>query len=302
MSLVDQTCIIDARLGVRIPSDRTIDATGATISILPGCQPRCKAFETVVGAQNIRFVGGTIVGDVDNWTGLQWKIGFRVDSAENVEIIGTTFRNWRTDGLWIGGNPPGSKSIRASMLLIEGSGRNHISVSCGSKIRIERSILRDIQTVPGQAKPDPGAGIDIEPNPGELVTDLVLSEIQSYNNRKGIFVQPGHGGPCVNCYVRDNIVAGNLEWGIAVNSVVGGGVTGNRISGSPLGLTVGGATEVMRAKNLTVSDNIITACTVGMRLPGIRDSEVVRNTYPGPMLKPALGDAGDMLYRGNVQQ
>ena len=302
VSLVGQTCMIDARVGIRIPSDRTIDATGATFTILPACQPRCKAFETIVGSRNIRFLNGTIIGDVANVSGVEWRIGWRVDGADHVEVIGTTFQNWRTDGVWVGGNVPGSRNVRLSQLLIEGSGRNHISVSCGSHIRIERGVLRDIQTVPGKSKPDPGAGIDIEPNPGELVTDLVISEVESYNNVKGIFVQPGHGGPCVNCYVRDNTVAGNSEWGIAVNSVDGGGVTQNRVSGSPIGITIGGATEAMRARNLVVADNVVEACTIGIRLPGIRDSEVVRNVHPGPITKPALGDAGDMLYRGNVQR
>lgn len=299
VDILDQACSINTAQGVRVPTRARVRAAGSTFTALPGCNVAvCWAFR--FAGDDIEFQGGTLVGDMAQVTGQRFSEAFQVDGGSNVLIAKTTIKNWRSDGIWIGGTGLGSRDVRISEVWIEGSGRNHISISNGRWITVERSTLAAVQLAPGLLKIDPGAALDVEPNLFEGVDHVVIADNYIYNNQKGLFLQPGKGRPGLDYVVERNDVHGNREWGIAVNSVIGATIVGNVVTGSPIGITVGGATEAVRASSVLVSRNRVSACAEPLRLAGVSDALVVWNQLQGPIpiRQPALGasSAVVMLY------
>jgi hypothetical protein len=280
-------CVLNAAVGVHIPSGRTIDATGASFATLPGCAVHCRAFETVPGASAVLFYGGQVLGDLLSPNGL----GFLIDSASGVSVIGTRFANWKTDGIVIAGNRP-SSNVLLSAVTIEGSGRNHISITNAQDVTVEHSALRHTQ--PGA---DPGAGIDVEPNVGEGVDALLIADTETSDNEVGFYLHPGKGRPGTDYRVIGCRALQNRKYGLVLNSVIGGAVLGNTIDGAPV--SVGGATLETLATDVTLSKNLITS-TRGLILAGVQDSKVVGNVLVGGRLTiVALGVSGEMIVLRN---
>jgi len=249
---LEGVCVVSGQPGVRIPSNRTINAYGAVVTQTPniggsGTAGRNRAFETISGAENVKFYGGRLVGSRDYVGGLQWSIGLRIDSATNVLVQDTVFEDWYTDGVWIGGNPPGSYNVTLRNIRIANSKRNALSITCGSMIRIESSIFETTNCTEGGTVTCnavelnmPRCGVDVEPNPGDIVNDLRVTDSISRNNERcGWFVQSGMGG-AGSTYVFDRVRAeGNGTHGLIINQVSKATVTNSYVSGGTIGYSFG---------------------------------------------------------------
>lgn len=288
--------------GITIPSDRTLDLTRATVTLLPGCVATlpygCKALQTGVGAQRVRIIGGTIIGRPTDPIG----IGIRIDSGHGISIDGTTLSGWRQDGVWIGGNQP-STDVRLSAVTIYGSGRNHISVTNATGIYAERLLLHD--TVVGA---DPGGGFHVEPNGGELVEDVTVASSSSFNNGCGINIGAGKGRLGRRFKIVGNTLEDNRTYGLIFNSGTDAFIVSNRITGvlppgaPSFGIVSIGGTPSALATGVDFSGNTLEAngSTRILQLAGVTRSAILGNTLVGAQwTQPALGTRGEMVFLWN---
>jgi hypothetical protein len=201
---------VNARTGVRLPSERTLRLNGATVGVLPGCVQHCKAFETVPGSSNVRVQDGVIEGDLAPAVG--FSIGFRADSVTGLELENLTFRRWRTDGVWLGGNL-GTHDARLYRVTVEDFGRNGVSIVNGSRFVVERSVFR--RSNPGA---NPGAGIDVEPNPGDLVQHLTILDSLAEDVTVGFYLHSGRGRQGYGFRLLSSVVRNASRYGVILNS------------------------------------------------------------------------------------
>lgn len=305
VAILNQRCVIDSLKTVWIPSGRTIVATGSTFTEKPGCAPRCRLFETKSPSTDITFVDGEFIGDPANKTGLEWRIGIRVNDCTRFRMVGTHIRGFRFDALYVGGNA-GSHHVTIERVLFEGNGRSHVSVARGSFITFRGGVYRNVVAMPGTNLPDPGAGINVEGNTGDYVTDVVVDGIEATGNVKGVVIIPGKGNMHERVDITNNkLVDNNLGgkgYGLIANSMQVGLIYNNRVSGSDLCMTIGGASESTRASGLNIARNIVSGCPNGLRLTGVKSSIVAANEHPGAIQYPALGVSGNMVFAGNIQR
>lgn len=296
---IEGRCVVNGAVGLRIPSGRILDMTGARVEVQPNGS-RCKGLETMPGVAGVKIIGGEVVGDPAPLAGTLWRIGLRIDSARFVEVIGTTFRGWRTDGIWIGGNTA-SMDVRVTRVVVEDSGRNHISVTNASRVTFDRCRLSRTRLAdPPELKADPGAGIDAEPNAGESVNDLTVIDCEATECEIGLYLHPGHGWPGRDYTIVNNRLSMNRRFGLALNSVTGAVVSGNYIGSTPIGASIGGAKEETRASDVTFTNNFIQACPRTLILAGVRHCTIVGNQFPGGRIEAVgLGTAGDMVTLRN---
>jgi hypothetical protein len=295
---------VDARMGIRIPSDRTLRLNGATIGIKPGCTQHCKAFETVPGAQNVRIVGpGTVVGDLTLAVG--FSIGLRVDSAVHFEMERVTFVDWRTDSIWAGGNG-GSHNVRLYRVSVDGFGRNGISVVDGTgfvldEVHCKRSLGNN-----------PGACVDAEANPpDDQVIGLTIVNGLFEDARIGLYLHSGKGQQMQNVRVIGNTIRNNYLYGIILNSTRHAFLLDNVVEvpaqtpGQPIpvGISVGVtmptpgsfSTSPIWAEDVVVSGNTVTGTSRALVLAGVTGSKIGPNTFVGgtqQIVAPAPGLAG----------
>lgn len=295
VTILSGECAISGVTGIRIPSDRVISAYNATTRLIsnPICgSGKCKLFEVIPGSIGFTLKGGTFIGDPNPAVG--WQIGLRIDSGHNVLIQDSVFKDFRTDAIWIGGNLP-STDILLSGVEIEKFGRNAISITNAVGVTLERGYLTE-----AWAGADPGAGLDVEPNPGESVHDLTIIDTETRNNVVGFYLQQGKGDKQGTNYKVINCrVINNRKYGLILNSVVRALVVDNLIVSPLIGLSIGSHLDTNRASNVTVINNQITASRA-IILAGIRDSRLWGNSLgSGRIEAVVLGFSGDMVFSGN---
>lgn len=287
-------CVVDAAKGISVSSARTINAERATITALPGCRAAvCRIWETIPGSSNIRYFGGRIVGNKINPA--VYREGWRVDSAENVEISNVTFEDWG-DAIWIGGNEQSTNTFLAN-LSVSGSSRNGIAIVNARRTTLIRS--RVIGTYG-----NPGAGVDIEGSEEDAVDVVSISDSTFSQNVIGIYIQQGKAHvPPKHVNVQGCRLAMNAKFGMIVNNLDEGKILDNEYTDSDVCLTIGAFTPETMAANLTVSENLLRGCRRTLILTGLRDSRVEGNNIGNARPEiVSLGVGGHMsLQMGGVQ-
>lgn len=282
---VSGSCVVDGARGVRIPSARRLDLLEASFSVRPGCE-RCRVLETIPGAEDVEVVGGTFIGDMTP-CGSCWRIAVRVDGARRVTVRQATFRDWYTDAVWVGGPGAGSADVVLSELQIRGSRRNGVSLTHARGVTVERSYIGE-----PAAAPLVGAGIDVEPNAGEQVTDLVIRANRFHGNVVGVYDHPGKGLPGQRHEISNNVITASGTHGVIVNSVAQAALLNNVVAGAPVGISVGSNTEAARAAEVLAWGNKVTAARP-LILAGVRDSRFLGNDLGGGRVETvALGATG----------
>lgn len=311
---IEGACVVSGQPGLHLPSNRLIRAYGATLTQTPnlggsGVFGRNRLVETVVGASNITWLGGTFIGSRVGVGGLQWSIGFRVDSATNVLIQDATFLDWYTDGVSIGGNPPGSTGVTIRGVRVSNSKRNALSVTCGTYIYIQNSVFENTNCSEGGTvictaveRNMPRCGVDFEPNGGDLISHVRVTDSIARNNEKcGWFVQSGMGGAGTD-YLFDSVRAENNDSPVVeVPAVTGIGIIVNQVSqatvrncyaaGGDIGFSFGAG-----VKDLTFTDSeVFGTAGNGVNFANAIGVTVKNITLNGrPVAYPAGGVSGDI--------
>lgn len=288
---------IDARVGIRIPSDRTLRGNGATVGILPGCaQVSCKAFETIPDSSNIRIENLTVVGDLTPAIGFSSAI--RGDSVTGFEVENVTLRSWRSDGVWLGGNG-GTVDARLTRVTVEDFGRNGIAVVNGVGFTIDRLVCR--RANPGA---NPGACVLAEGNPGDQWSALTIIDSLAENAVVGYYIHSGKGRQGNHASLLRSVASGCSKYGVILNSTLHAFILDNLVfapapvAGQPIpvGISVGATTiagqPAILAEDVVISGNYVSGTTRSAILAGVKKTFVISNTWVGGSLLPVAPAAG----------
>lgn len=209
---------------------------------------------------------GALAGE--NSTGIYISAGAKDCLVSNLDINSS-----HADAIYIAANKTESANIVVQDVNIDNCRRNGISITQGYGILIERcNISNTIGTAPEE-------GIDIEPNVGDTVRDVVIRDVSLSNNRGGgIVARSGAAGRDANGNAATSRVrleridlAGQVG-GQAVGFQMVDDCTMSQIINGRLGLI-----SIEHSRRVSV-----TGCrTAGLYLAGCSNSLIENNTFDG---------------------
>jgi hypothetical protein len=174
---------INPDVGVVVPSGIALDLGESRFTAIPVASGSNAMFRAH-GAENIGIRGGHIIGDRFghlNDHG-EWGMGFKFDSCYNVVMKGTLITNCWGDGIYLGKD---NMNVKLEGVLCRDNRRNGLTVTGCHGLQITNCFFTGTNGTP------PQAGIDLEPNPGEDVVDVVISKcVASGNAGHGIQLGP----------------------------------------------------------------------------------------------------------------
>lgn len=127
-------------------------------------------YSVIYPVQNVIIEGGTIRGDRDTHTGVtgEGQSSISVSGGRNVVVRNVTLDKWWGDGSYVSCGPFGevSENIHYDCCVVTSSGRNGLSViHCDGGSAVGCVFKGSDRTLPM-------AGVDVEPNPGQRVTNF----------------------------------------------------------------------------------------------------------------------------------
>ena len=280
-----------------VRSNTILELAGTTLDMGSLTPPQTWGIRTSLGATNVTIRGGVLQGHRLPTRG--YAIGIRIDGADNVVVEGTRILDWPTDGIWVGGVgglvPNGrSTHVRISAVEIGNCGRNGVSISNADGVRIERSHIHDIHG-------DPGAAVDGEPNPGDRLSGLVISDCILARSDIGAYLQIGGGLPGLDYAVLNNVFTDNVRYGLVCNGVIGLHVFNNVIKGGAIGMSIGAPSADRLSTDVTVENNVIGGIR-GLIIAGAKNVRVMGNSMAGGKPEtPVLGVSGTVILMGNTE-
>src|SRR5262249_6189631 len=139
-----------------------------------------------------------------------------------VVIDGVNLRGFFTDGIILTGNTP-CQRVQIRRCNSSNNQRTGLAIIHASDVTVEDS------TFDGMAGQNSVGGINIEPNAGEAVANVVVRRCKG---RKTAVVGLYFKGPTTNVTLDSNVVEDNGTSGIAVIGTDGVAITNNRVTGA----------------------------------------------------------------------
>ena len=178
----------------------------ATLLVKPNNSPAYSCL-TVVGSDNVKIKGGTIIGDRNTHPGSigEWGYGISIHHSKNITIEDVEIKDcWgdcidlRSASKWVTPNEIENENITIKNCLLTGSRRQGISIESGINVLIDNCIIKNIT---GTA---PESGIDIESNGVETVQNIKITNCTFEHNTNGVYLRRGQDVFISNCYFSDN--------------------------------------------------------------------------------------------------
>jgi nitrous oxidase accessory protein NosD len=224
-------------------------ARGARLVAKPNAAPRGYVL-LVERASDVRISGGRIVGERHAHLGRsgEWGHGIMVRGASRVSISSMRISDCWGDGISIGASKLGggralpSSDIDIAGVACIGNRRQGLTIGRSRRVRV-----RDCE-FSGTGGTAPQAGIDVEPDAGDVAQDVRIERCVVRGNR----------GPGIQVWKRtrdiaivDCTIEGNRNAGVLAVGATGLLVSRNRIRGNPAGGVVvrGGSNRVRVAGN-----------------------------------------------------
>lgn len=130
-------------------------------------------------------------------------IGVSIRNASKVRVSNSQFRDFFTDGIYVGGST-GTFDLIIDNVTVDGARRNGLSLTHGARWSVSNCIFKNSG---GQA---PQAGCDVEPNATETVSNLSFKNCRFESNvGPGLYLNRGAGVSISkvvieDCYFGDN--------------------------------------------------------------------------------------------------
>jgi parallel beta-helix repeat protein len=230
----------------------------------------------VSGADNVNIIGGTLEGDRSTHRGTEgeWGMGLQISHSRKVVVAGVTARECWGDGFYVAN---ASSGITFCQVVADHNRRQGLSIVSGDGILVKDSTFTNTQGT------DPACGIDVEPNDGKTVSNLVITDCTVTNNAGGGIA----GGPpytkrkaafFTGSRFSHNVVTGNKAAGILISACDGDIIENNTI-GSTEGYGLLLRSEALR---MVVTGNTITGSTKdGIYLEDCAGTVVTGNKVSG---------------------
>lgn len=270
--LVDATAR-QGKVGLALGSRMTLKlAPGAVLKAKPN-DSESYAILSLDDVSDVNVVGGTLEGERSAHQGTtgEWGMGIRITHSSRVAVDAVTARECWGDGFYVGGR---SSDITLCDVTGDHNRRQGLSI-----VGVERMVVRGC-TFRNTAGTEPECGIDVEPNRGETVTGLAITDCLLQGNRGGGFA----GGPAVRdsasafftgSRLGNNRIIGNRGFGIALSAC-----DGNTVEGNTIQETDGhGILLRSRALNMRITGNtVVRNRKAGIWLEDCEGSSVSGNT------------------------
>lgn len=122
---------------------------------------------------------GSIIGDKPNHLGTrgEWGMGVEVHESKNVKISDITVKDCWGDCIYVGG---GSNNIHIENCLLDNGRRQGVSVTSASNVYITSCTISNVEGT------SPQYAIDLEPNAGETVDNIIIDKVNAINCQGGI--------------------------------------------------------------------------------------------------------------------
>lgn len=176
------TAMTNRDICLSIGSNTTLVMDG-TIQMTPNNFPRYDIFR--VNGNNILITGkGAIVGDKNNHTGSEgeWGMGIRFHNATNACVEHITIRDCWGDCIYVGAN---SKNVSIEDCVLDNGRRQGISITKADSVAIRNCVISNV------AGTKPEYAIDIEPNQGDTISNVLVENVDIRNCIGGILVTKG---------------------------------------------------------------------------------------------------------------
>jgi nitrous oxidase accessory protein NosD len=266
---------IDASVGINLKSYVRLDLTGATVVGANVNGAKCQLF-LIRKQRNVTITGGTLVGSRVGTPA--YAFGIFADDSTDLIFEKMTLRDFWWDGMILTGNV-GCQRVWVRNVTVTNSRRTGIAIIHASYVTIEAS------TFSGTHGQDPEAGLNVEPNAGEMATNVrIIRCTMNGNAGTGVWL---HRSASVS--VTETVVSNN-KYGITASGVNGATVVQNRVIGNRFGITLGPTTT-----RASVATNWLQSNFRGIFSSGATGVDIRGNTVigTGPSTVTNGGSGGD---------
>ncbi len=266
----DGVYMINALVGVQLKSSMTFRLSpGATLRALPNGSDSYRVL-AIRSASNVNVVGGTIEGERAAHTGTTGEAGhcLALSGSQNIVVEGVTAKNCWGDGFYLGG--PSNSKVSFCRVVADNNRRQGMSVTSADGLYVGFSVFKNT------AGTLPEAGLDIEPNLGETVTNaLVTDNLFDNNAGGGIRIGPA-GRDAATTFVTKTVIQNNTitnnglgslsppSFAIRLASSVGNTLRNNLLKNNA-GIGIG----VVSTTDSVVTGNTVTATAFAGTGPAI---------------------------------
>jgi parallel beta-helix repeat protein len=256
--------MVNALVSVLLKSNMTFKMeTGAVIKAIANGSASYNILRAT-NVTNLNVVGGTIKGERDEHTTLgndaattpysasctsqnscwgQWGMGLAIEGGSNIYVENVLSRDCWGDGFYITNN---ATNVNFYSVTGDRNRRQGMSIIHANGVVVRDSVFKNTY---GH---NPSAGIDLEPNSGDSVTNVQLINNQLINNKWGAIALYGHAAPISNITITNNVATGNGS-GFRLTNASNVTITGNTISDKLTGFFTYGGLTTSTIKNNTVS-------------------------------------------------
>jgi parallel beta-helix repeat protein len=214
--------------GLHLGSHMTLSlASGAILQSIPNASDTY-AIVAVSFASYVNIVGGTLLGDRSTHLGTsgEWGMGLSINNSDHVVVDGVTAKECWGDGFYVTSLCSG---ITFCNLVSDHNRRQGLSITAVNGMVVRNSTFKNT------AGTAPEAGIDIEPNSGETVNNILITGCTLSNNAGGGFQ---YGTPyATTAYGYGIVFDSNIVTGNGLNPSGGGyrqAITGTVFSGAQI--------------------------------------------------------------------
>ncbi|NUO71160.1 MAG: hypothetical protein HOQ10_00385 [Frateuria sp.] len=257
---------------------RLLMASTATLEVIPNSASRYWLIK-VWNVNNVRIVGGNLVGDRVKHMGTtgQWGYGINISGSQNVVVKQVKLSNFWGDGLLVGAITTSRSQVLSDYVTVTGvvssnNRRQGITIAPSSHVYIVGNTFKNSNGTL------PEAGMDIEPQTEGPVTAVrVENNVFSGNNGNGIEL---HANISDITFVN-NTLTGNRGFGALAISSEYLNFTGNNANNNGLaGIGVSGTTHDVSITGNTLKSNSTRYVSPGNTRTALdRDLQLGANTY-----------------------
>jgi parallel beta-helix repeat protein len=227
------TYLIDAVAHLNLTNNMTLKMEeGAILKAIPNNKENYGIIK-IKNVQNVNVIGGIVQGERDQHEGKtgEWGMGVELYGSKNVVIENVIAKDNWGDGFYVNDN---ASNTAFCGVIADNNRRQGISVISANRLVIRDSVFQRTQGT------EPMAGIDIEPNSKQNVTDVrITNNVVMHNSGSGIISTVSDEAKGTS-YVKNAVIDGNTvvnngrvgsySAGIYINRQTGQKITNNIVN------------------------------------------------------------------------
>lgn len=223
------------RRGLQLKNNMTLKlAPDAILKAIPNSGGVGGTVVDLLSADKVDITGGTIIGDRANPAPNESGDCIAVRASHNVTVKNITLKDAHDDGIIIAYE---STNVTLDAVVSDNNRRQGLSIVSVNGAVVKNSIFKN--TI-GTA---PQCGIDVEPNKGEVVNDVLIQNCEFFGNKNHGLVLQAMNGVVTNvrvdkCSSHNNVSCGLVAYRIlsgSKNSFTNNAANNNGNSGILLG-------------------------------------------------------------------